>query len=62
MTRKDQSVNTSREMTTVEKAWALFNKLNELQDLLWNTYWREFLDSENDEKHLPHLPENQPPF
>ena len=36
----------------IRKAWQLWKKINELQDLLWESFWQEFLALEKKEKEL----------
>jgi hypothetical protein len=43
---KDRAMNCIDEMTEAQKAWILWKKLNELQNLLWEMYYREFKDME----------------
>jgi hypothetical protein len=37
-------MQTIDEMTDAQKAWILWKKLSELQNLLWEIYYQEFKD------------------
>jgi hypothetical protein len=53
-------MNCIDEMTETQKAWILWKKLNELQNLLWEMYYREFKDMEKRDVLLTINPDSMP--
>jgi hypothetical protein len=49
---------------TIRNAWKLSDKIDELQNFLWQRYYREFLDlmAEEDLKNQEYLKDSQRPL
>jgi hypothetical protein len=53
-------MQTIDEMTDAQKAWILWKKLNELQNLLWEIYYHEFKDMQKRDASLTINPDSMP--
>jgi len=53
-------MQTIDEMTDAQKAWILWKKLSELQNLLWEIYYYEFKDMEKRDVSLTINPDSMP--
>jgi hypothetical protein len=53
-------MNCIDEMTEAQKAWILWKKLNELQNLLWEMYYHEFRNMQNRDDPLTINPDSMP--
>jgi hypothetical protein len=53
-------MHTIDEMTDAQKAWILWKKLSELQNLLWEMYYLEFKDMEKRAVSLTINPDSMP--
>jgi hypothetical protein len=53
-------MQTIDEMTDAQKAWILWKKLSELQNLLWEMYYHEFKDMEKRDASLTINPDLMP--
>lgn len=53
-------MQTIDEMTDAQKAWILWKKLNELQNLLWEMYYNEFKIMKKRDASLTINPDSMP--
>lgn len=53
-------MQTIDEMTDAQKAWVLWKKLSEFQNLLWEMYYHEFKNMEKRDASLTMSPDTMP--